>query len=223
MKTLAIDRRVNSCSVLRSRATSRRRRLQPFMTSSNASSHDTFELRDDERAAAHHFDLDAEDGRTWPVRCVCIFKQRDHSRTARAQHSPRTLLCLRCCGCFFISWARRWETGLRAADVAALERRQKANEWSNMMALVGDSTSESMPSASIPSASDGHEGDGDRSETSSSYLSHPNSFSRRGGSRAPGGTTEPNPRRLHPVEMSLMVREAGAERCEPRLQALSLA
>ena len=38
----------------------------------------------------------------------------------------------RCCGCVCIALARRWQKGLRKADLADLERRQKALEWSDV-------------------------------------------------------------------------------------------
>jgi hypothetical protein len=133
------------------------------------SSHGTFDLQDDLRTA-HHFDVDVDDGR--PSRVP-----------------------VRCCGCFCLSWARRWETGLRAADLAALERRQKALEWSMMPNHVGGPISDptSMPSASVPSIADVAEWDGNRSEASSTY-----SLSRR---TAP---VPPNAR-VHPLERSLMI------------------
>mmetsp|Transcript_48406 Transcript_48406/g.104908 ORF Transcript_48406/g.104908 Transcript_48406/m.104908 type:complete len:123 (-) Transcript_48406:362-730(-) len=37
-----------------------------------------------------------------------------------------------CCGCICLALARRWQTGLRASDLAALERKQKAMEWSGI-------------------------------------------------------------------------------------------
>ena len=62
---------------------------------------------------------------------------------------------VRCCGCFCLSWARRWETGLlpkglRTADIAALERRQKALEWSNMLAMMDSGSSLPSSVKSVP-------------------------------------------------------------------------
>eukprot|EP00967_Tisochrysis_lutea_P136369 scaffold243228_cov41-Tisochrysis_lutea.AAC.1 len=143
------------------------------MPASAASSHGTFDLHEDEPASAHHFDIDADDGR--------------HSTPVR------------CCGCFFFAWARRWETGLRAADLAALERRQKALEWSNLRSLaVSDSAS--MPSASVPSISDITEYECGPSDAKASCLGHTNSFN-RGDSRTTPGI------RVHPIEMNRVVKD----------------
>lgn len=163
------------------------------MPRSNGSSHDTFDL-DDLRATA----LDVDDNRlSWPH--------------------------VRCCGCFCLSWARRWETGLRTADLENLERRQKALEWSSMMSSM-DSASESMPSHasslhskslpshSVHSASDGL-GDWAGSEASSTAASSNcmaggrsnRLLDRHCASR--GGSM----RQTESVELGLLSREDGAD------------